>query len=184
MILRLNKAPSNVRELISVLNKLPGDTRLSMTGMSSLAIAYDNKSNILLIDDECFIDTLIREEEQKQSVEAEHLLKLNQSKEWREMVAYASNSDMSYTYAGYSFVPCGRIIPGRTDDVILKSRTKLKLWDDYYTSHYNEQPKETYSPAKFYVAMNRAQSDFFYCDGRIYIPGEHELMEFCGYKRS
>lgn len=67
-------------------------------------------------------------------------------------------------------------------NVNLRSHTELKMWDDYFAKAYEEEPTVRYNYHEFYSAMEGCEDDLFLCDnGKVYIPCNHELMEFLGY---
>lgn len=96
------------------------------------------------------------------------------------------SADGWFKYGEHFFKPNGKIDPvkGATlANIRLRSHTKLKMWDKEFTSAFEEQPAVLYDHNSFYVAMNDCDDDIFLCDnGKLYIPCNHELMEFLGYR--
>ena len=91
-----------------------------------------------------------------------------------------------FEYGGHYFKPHGKFDPDKYKslyNINLRSHTELKLWDDYFANTYKEKPIMVYNYNAFYTAMQNADDDIFFCDnGKLYIPCQHELMEFLGYR--
>ncbi|MBR4608075.1 MAG: hypothetical protein IKO41_17855 [Lachnospiraceae bacterium] len=92
------------------------------------------------------------------------------------------------TYGAYNFIPAGKLDMSKIReiaDLLLRSHTSLRMWDGHFARAYDEVPSCSYSHAEFYEAMNDAPDDLFMCEetGKLYVPCEHELMEFLGYRR-
>lgn len=89
-------------------------------------------------------------------------------------------------YGSHDFTPHGKLDKSKFKSIAnlnLRSHTELRLWDDYFARAYSEKPLVKYSHATFYAMMGNCDDDLFLCDnGKIYIPCEHELMEFVGYR--
>lgn len=90
-------------------------------------------------------------------------------------------------YGNHDFKPNGKLdhnkFKGKIYNLLLRSHTELKIWDDYFARAYQETAAVRYSHQKFYKAMQECEDDLFLCDnGKVYIPCEHELMEFLGYR--
>jgi|GEM_PF-1959602 len=91
-----------------------------------------------------------------------------------------------YQFAGYHFLPDGKLeMEGRTlSDLIFKNHTDLRLWDEGFAKCYGIEPVMKYDMNLFYTVMENSDADIFLCleDGKRYVPCEHELMEFRGYR--
>lgn len=89
-------------------------------------------------------------------------------------------------YGNHEFTPNGKLNKRKFKSLAnlnLKSHTELKMWDDYFARAYKEEPDIKYNYREFYSAMEESEDDLFLCDnGKVYIPCEHELMEFVGYR--
>ena len=90
-------------------------------------------------------------------------------------------------YGIYNFEPYGKLDKNKFKGIAnlnLRSHTELKIWDEHFTRAFNEKPLIKYDYHNFYAAMNDSEADLFLCEenGKIYIPCNHELMEFAGYR--
>lgn len=90
-------------------------------------------------------------------------------------------------YGKHTFEPAGKLDQKKCKsiaNIMLKSHnTNIKMRDDNFTKAYGEKPEKRYSHKEFYKAMGDVDADIFLCDdGKQYIPCEHELMEFLGYR--
>ena len=90
-------------------------------------------------------------------------------------------------YGGYHFEPAGKLDKDRIEGlagVILRNRTELKIWDESSNEFYGEEASTQYTHQEFYAAMGNPDDDFFICteNGKTYLPCEHELMQFMGYR--
>ena len=92
------------------------------------------------------------------------------------------------TYGAYNFIPAGKLDMSKVReiaDLILGNMADIRIWDAVCTSAYGEVPSCVYDHAEFYRAMNEVDDDLFACEetGKLYIPCEHELMVFLGYRK-
>lgn len=91
-----------------------------------------------------------------------------------------------FQYGEHYFKPNGKIDPVRgatLANINLRSHTELRMWDKYFATALCEEPAMWYEHDGFYTAMNDCDDDIFLCDnGKQYIPCNHELMEFIGYR--
>lgn len=92
-----------------------------------------------------------------------------------------------FQYGEHYFKPNGKIDPVRgatLANINLRSHTELRMWDKYFaTAPHGGEPAMWYEHDSFYAAMNDCDDDIFLCDnGKQYIPCNHELMEFIGYR--
>lgn len=91
------------------------------------------------------------------------------------------------TYGAYNFIPAGKLDMSKVHeiaDLLLRIRCDIRIWDGRCAEAYGEVPSHAYSHADFYEAMGDAPDDLFRCEetGKLYVPCEHELMEFLGYR--
>ena len=87
-------------------------------------------------------------------------------------------------YGVYEFRPCGKLKDGVSfEDIKVRSRASIGVWDKSYEKIYGK-PVVEYDYDGFYNAMGNVQDDLFRFegDGNIYVPSNHELMLFEGYK--
>ena len=85
-----------------------------------------------------------------------------------------------YEYGGKHFIPHSKI--GKIDsicDIKLRSDIELGFFDSDWAGR---RVKFKYSYKEFYEAMGNSKMDIFQCveNGRLYIPGEHELFIYEG----
>ena len=89
-------------------------------------------------------------------------------------------------YGNHEFIPYGNLDKRKFKELWnlnLRSHTELKMWDLYFARIYGEEPDIVYSHIDFYIVMGNCEDDMFLCDnGKVYIPCEHELMEFIDYQ--
>ena len=89
-------------------------------------------------------------------------------------------------YGNHEFIPNGNFNKRKFKSLAnlnLRSHTELKMWDDYFARAYKEEANVNYNYHEFYAAMEDSDADMFLCDnGKVYVPCEHELMEFVGYR--
>lgn len=96
-----------------------------------------------------------------------------------------ADDDKTYEYAGHTFKPFDLFDKRKfktLKNLNLVNHTELKLWDDNFAKAFNEKPVHIWNYNEFYNAMNNNVADIFLCDNnKLYVPCEHELMEFRGY---
>ena len=89
-------------------------------------------------------------------------------------------------YGNHEFTPNGKLDKKKFKTLAnlnLRSHTDLRMWDEYFAKEYGEEPDVNYDYQEFYAAMGNSNADLFSCDnGKVYVPCNHELMEFVGYK--
>lgn len=89
-------------------------------------------------------------------------------------------------YGNHEFTPNGKLDKKKFKTLAnlnLRSHTDLRMWDEYFAKAYGEEPDVYYDYQEFYAAMGNSNADLFWCDnGKVYVPCNHELMEFAGYK--
>jgi len=89
-----------------------------------------------------------------------------------------------YKYGGYHFEPCGKL--EKVDDVselVLVPDEELGFFDSDWGGR---KRRHLYNRIAFYASVEDSECDIFRCleNGRLYVPCEHELFRFEGYRGS
>lgn len=90
-----------------------------------------------------------------------------------------------FKFGNYTFKPNGKL--KKIDSIcelILRTDRNLRIWDKQSEQFFNLPASKLYSHKSFYEAMGNSEDDLFLCieNGKTYLPCEHELFQFEGYR--
>lgn len=146
----------SVAELIEQLKKLPQAAKVCICGDDCCHIHVERDGSVVNLDTEDLDDCYGED---------------------------ASIEEGEFNYGGYRFVPYGFLSKRENDDFQYLSG-KLRTDTDLGFFDSNDVPgrtqKRRYSYKRFYAAAPNHKHDIFKCkeNGKLYIPGEHELFEY------
>ena len=156
---RFHKDNLTVEELIKQLNALPQQAKICICGDDCCYIHVEKDGSVVCFDNEDLADC------------------------YAEMVTPVEEG--VFIYGGYHFIPYGFFTKKESNDLKVltqRLRTDADLGFFADSNIAGRTQKYRYEYDDFYAAAGDHTFDIFKCtdNGKLYVPGAHELFEYMG----